>query len=276
MTGSVGRRSYRSLFVSDLHLGSRFCDVDGIADFLGRNDAETLYLVGDIVDLWSLGARVRWHGGHGRILRLLCEKMQQGTRLVLLPGNHDDNLRDFLGLSLGAFEICHEHVHTTASGVRYLVVHGDRHDKLICNADRLSRAACRWKERIVPKLAWVSRSGDKSPRESPPPSSLRAWLRDLTSNTRSIECALAAEAAQRGFDGVISGHTHAPADLRIAGVHYLNCGDWIGSSTAVGETWSGDMQLVRWSHHKAASVADAATAPDLATADPLCAGSTAL
>lgn len=243
MRGYEGHRVHRSLFISDLHLGSRFCDVRSLTDFLLHNDAETIFLVGDIVDLWSLGRRVRWHAGHGQVLHLLCRKMQSGTRLVLLPGNHDDNLRTYLGLALGAIEVCHDYVHETAAGARYLVVHGDKHDRLVCRADRLSRAACRWKERLVPDLkprhASVEPGADAKGLFS-------GFMWRHASATRRIEEGIASEAASRGLDGVISGHTHAPADREVSGVRYLNCGDWIGNSTAISESFGGELDLFRW------------------------------
>ena len=242
MTGASARISHRALFISDVHLGSRFCDVRAFADFLQRNDAETIYLVGDIFDLWSLGRRVRWTSGHGHILGLLCAKMQAGARIMLLPGNHDDNLRSYLGLALGNFEVRHDYVHATVRGARYLVVHGDEHDQVVMRLARLSRVACRWKERLMPHLGVRARrlqSGDAH-------EGTWALMRRRAGNASEIEAALAREAARRGLDGVISGHTHLPADRRLAGVHYLNCGDWMGSSTAVSESWSGDLALLRW------------------------------
>ncbi|RTL68973.1 MAG: UDP-2,3-diacylglucosamine diphosphatase [Hyphomicrobiales bacterium] len=252
MTGTSSRFSHRSLFISDVHLGSRFSDVRSFADFLDRNDAETIYLVGDIFDLWSLGKRVRWTEGHGYILSLLCQKMQGGARIVLLPGNHDDNLRPYLGLTLGRFEIMHDTVHETLTGARYLVVHGDEHDEVVMRLAKLSRVACRWKERLMPKARF-----SRLPKAVVPPGEgLWETLKRRAGNTNDIEAGLANEAARRGLDGVISGHTHTPADRRIASVHYLNCGDWMGSSTAVSENWSGELSLLHWhvlAHNPAAA-----------------------
>ncbi len=231
--------SHRTLFISDLHLGSRFSDVESISDFLQSNDAETIFLVGDIFDLWSLGRRVRWSEGHSHILKLLLAKVQAGTRVVLLPGNHDDNLRAYLGLGLGNIEVRHDFIYRTLDGKQYLVVHGDEHDLLVCRLARLSRLACRLKERFIPLTR-------RPQHASAPAASDRSYLERFTGNCGQIELGLVKEAARLGVDGVISGHTHQPADRMLEGVHYLNCGDWLGSSTAVSECWSGRLSLLHW------------------------------
>lgn len=168
--------------------------------------------------------------------------MQAGTRIVLLPGNHDDNLRSYLGLALGRFEVLHEAVHETLRGARYLVVHGDGHDKVVMRLAKLSRVACRWKERLAPRTRLFAQPKAAAPDRK----GLWATIKRHAGNANDIETGLASDAARRGLDGVICGHTHMPADRQIAGVHYLNCGDWMGSSTAVGESWTGRLALLRW------------------------------
>lgn len=241
MAANSARVSHRSLFVSDVHLGSRFADTASFLDFLTWNDAETLFLVGDIFDLWCLGRRVRWSKAHTAVLRLLLAKVQAGSRIVLLPGNHDDNLRAYLGLTLGNIDVRHDFVHETATGKRYLVVHGDEHDTLVQRLDRLSRSACRWKERLVP----LSLGREVSP-ERRRGAGRWSWMKNWAGSQKEIERRLAGEASARGLDGVVCGHTHLAADQHVSGVHYLNCGDWVGSSTAVSESWCGRLSVVRW------------------------------
>lgn len=239
--------TYRTLFISDVHLGSRFCDATTFVDFLARNSASIVFLVGDTFDFWSLGGRARWGDPHGQVLRSLCAMMQNGTRIIVIPGNHDDHLRSFLGFEVGGIEVHPYCVHETVKGQRFLVAHGDEHDRFVQKSGRFARVACRWKERLAPSPHLLRRlSGRGRHPKRTTTTSLWARFRYHFTDIGNVERALAADAAQQRLDGVISGHTHLPADRMVGGVRYLNCGDWVRNCTAIGEGWDGEIGLIRW------------------------------
>lgn len=238
--------TYRSLFISDVHLGSRFCDASTFADFLARNSASIVFFVGDTFDFWSLGGRIRWGDPHGQVLRTLCAMLQKGTRIIVIPGNHDDHLRNFLGFAVGGIEVHPRCVHETARGQRFLVAHGDEHDRLVQKSGRFARVACRWKERLAPSPRLLRRLSRSRLHIKPTTTSLWAHLRYQFADIGNVERALAADAAEQKLDGVISGHTHLPEDRLLGGVRYLNCGDWVRNCTAIREEWNGEIGLIRW------------------------------
>lgn len=250
MSGPGTHMSCRTLFISDLHLGSRTCKASVLASFLAQHRPETIILVGDAFDFWSIGRRAFWTPAHSEVVRLLCGHFGARRRIVLVPGNHDENLDVHAGLLLEGLEIRHELVHTTLAGERLLVVHGDEHDVVMQRAGRLAHAADWWKEQMG-ALGGKRRRATGIGR----PTGTRAaqtWerLRRRLACVDRFEHMLAAEAERRGFDGVVCGHIHVAADRRIGGVRYLNCGDWVRSCTALIEDWSGRLRLVHWPEHE--------------------------
>lgn len=238
---------HRSLFISDAHLATRACRADALLDFLRRNDAGTIYLVGDIIDFWRIRRGAPWPRAHGDVVQLLLQKMRSGTRLVLIPGNHDEGLRDFCGASFDGIEIVDECVHITADGRRLLVVHGDAFDGVVryakwlaCLGDRGTvmarrlKAPVQWVRRQLGFEAW-SLSGY-----------LKLKAKTAINFIGKFEHELTEEARGRGLDGVVCGHIHHAAQRKVDGVEYVNCGDWVESCTAITEDASGRLQIVRW------------------------------
>src|SRR6185503_2377662 len=131
---SDGSRTYRALFISDVHLGTKGCQAERLLDFLREYDAETIYLVGDIVDGWRLKSGWYWPQPHNDVVQKLLRKVRKGARLVYIPGNHDEFLRDFVGHSLGGIELAEFAIHRTVDGSRYLVIHGDQFDMVVRHA----------------------------------------------------------------------------------------------------------------------------------------------
>jgi len=240
-------RHVRALFLSDVHLGTRSAKAAELLEFLRHCEADIIYLVGDIVDFWKVRRGPYWPQSHNDVIQKLLRQARKGVRLVLVPGNHDEALRDFAGLHFGGIEIHKDVVHTTAEGRRYLVMHGDEFDLVVRTARWLAFLGDRGYELALwlnNPLNWLRRHlgfGYWS---------LSAYLKYRVKRAASFigafEEAVASEATRRGVDGVICGHIHHACSRRFAGIHYLNCGDWVESCTAIVETREGKLRIVNW------------------------------
>jgi len=240
----------RALFISDLHLGTRSAQAEPLLELLKYCEAETLYLVGDIIDFWKVRRGPHWPQSHNDVLQKLLRQARKGTRLVLIPGNHDEGLRDYVGLRFGGIEIYADIMHETMDGGRYLVTHGDQFDVVVRTARWLALLGDHGYELALwlnHPLNWVRRHlglGFWS---------LSAYLKYRVKTAvafiGAFEEAVATEARRRGVDGVICGHIHHASNRVFCGIHYLNCGDWVESCTAVVETLEGELRIVYWREH---------------------------
>ena len=241
------RPRYRAVFLSDVHLGTRSAQAVSLLNFLRAVEADTYYLVGDIIDFWRVRRGPHWPQTHNDVLQKLLRKARKGARLVFIPGNHDEALREFCGMRFGAIEIAQSLVHRTASGKRYMVMHGDEFDVIVRSAKWLAFLGDRGYEAALwfnNPLNWVRRHLGLGYW------SLSAYLKgrvkQAVSYIGSFEQTVAEQAHRLGMDGIICGHIHHACDRRIGPVHYLNCGDWVESCTAIVETLEGDLQILRW------------------------------
>ena len=239
-------RHFRTLFISDVHLGARGCQAELLLDFLRHHDADTIYLVGDIVDGWKLRSVWYWPQAHNDVVQKLLRKARKGARLVYIPGNHDEFLRDYLGTHFGGIEVVEQALHATADGKRYLVVHGDLFDVVIRHARWLAfvgDGAYGLAIRLNTIFNTVRRAFGLTYW------SLSQWAKLKVKNAVSFigdfETVLAAEAQRHGVDGVICGHIHHAA-IRGGDVAYINCGDWVESCTAIAEHEDGRFEIIRW------------------------------
>jgi UDP-2,3-diacylglucosamine pyrophosphatase LpxH len=254
---------YRALFISDLHLGTRAAQAESLIDFLRHHDADTIYLVGDIIDFWRVKRGPVWYQSHNDVLQKLLRKVRKGSRLVYIPGNHDEAMRDYCGVAFGGIEIHHDTIHTGADGRRYLVMHGDEFDVVVRYAKWLAFLGDRSYEFALwcnHPLNWVRRRlgfGFWSLS-----SYLKLRVKSAVNFIGEFEHALAEEARRRDVDGVICGHIHHAADRPLIGVRYLNCGDWVESCTALAEDDSGQIHLIRWQEAAAARKAIEAGLPE--------------
>lgn len=239
---------YRSVWLSDIHLGDKGCRAGYLLDFLNSVDCDTLYLLGDVVDLWALKRRFFWPAEHYDVIRAIFKKARRGTRVVYIPGNHDEPLRDYIGQLLGPVEILREAIHETADGRRLLMFHGDVLDPHIRLSKleywlgdvayelllKLNRWA-NWGRRLFGLGYW----------------SLASYIKARVGNARQVitvfEEAAVAEAARRGLDGVVCGHIHQPGMRMIKGLIYCNDGDWVENCSALAETAEGELKLLHWS-----------------------------
>jgi UDP-2,3-diacylglucosamine pyrophosphatase LpxH len=260
--GADARRRYRTVFLSDVHLGTRGCRSDFLVDFLRRVDCDELYLVGDIVDGWRLKKAWYWDASHGEVLRLILEKAQAGTRVTYLPGNHDEVLRDWLGLQICGVTLQDEAVHTGVDGRRYLIIHGDQFDSVVRYAKFIAHLGD-WAYDWALIVNRVFNAGRR--RLGYPYWSLSQWLkRQVKEAVKAIdrfEGALAQEALRRGFDGVICGHIHHAEMREVQGVLYMNDGDWVESCTALVEHADGRFELVDWARENRLSFFHGAARP---------------
>ncbi|MFP3944675.1 MAG: UDP-2,3-diacylglucosamine diphosphatase [Alphaproteobacteria bacterium] len=245
-------RRVRTIFISDVHLGTRGCKAGDLLDFLRAHEAETLYLVGDIIDGWRLKRAWYWNTCHEAVIREILRKASNGTRVIYIPGNHDEILRGFLeegagGQEFGGIVFRLDDIHELADGRRFLVTHGDHYDDFL----RYGRLACLlggWAYsstlRVNDMLNWLrSRFGRNYWSLS---DYLKTRLKNAARFIRKFEVTLAGEARSRGLDGVVCGHIHHAAVQTIGGVTYCNSGDWVESCTALVETLTGEIGIVRW------------------------------
>ena len=238
---------YPAIFISDIHLGTRAAQADAFLDFLRYHDADVIYLVGDIIDFWRVKRGPVWLQSHNDVLQKLLRKVRKGTRIVFIPGNHDEALRDYCGMWFGGIEIQHDIIHKARDGRRYLVMHGDEFDVVVRYAKWLAFLGDRSYEFALwcnHPLNWLRR------RFGFGYWSLSAYLKVRVKSAvnfiGAFENALAEEARRRDVDGVICGHIHHAADRPIHGARYLNCGDWVESCTALIEDERGEIRMIRW------------------------------
>jgi UDP-2,3-diacylglucosamine pyrophosphatase LpxH len=237
----------RALFLSDLHLGTRGCQAEKILDFLRCYEADLIYLVGDIVDGWQLKSSWYWPQSHNDVVQKLLRKARKGARMVYVPGNHDEFMRDFYGTHFGGIEVIEKTVHHTTDGRRYLIIHGDLFDLVIRHA--------RWLALLgnhAYDLAIALNTHFNTVRRlfGLPYWSLSRWLKLKVKNAVNFigeyEKTLSGEARRHHVDGVICGHIHHPVIRKLDGLLYVNCGDWVESCTAVVEHFNGQLEIVEW------------------------------
>ena len=248
MTSDVGLPTrYRAIWISDFHIGTRRAQTDLLLDFLKLTESDQLYLVGDIVDNWSLKKTWYWDQNHNDVIQKLLRKARKGTRIIYIPGNHDERFRDFIGARFGRIAVMQDAIHVTADKKRYLVLHGDEFDG------------------VVKYARWLALLGDKAydialglnrhlnhlrRKLGLPYWSLSAFLKRRVKKAvqfvSDFEQAVVREARKRNADGVICGHIHTPEMSVIDGVNYCNDGDWVESCSALVEHHDGRLELIHW------------------------------
>lgn len=243
----VSENKYNAIFLSDLHLGSKGSQAHLLMDFLKFNDAKKIYLVGDIIDGWQLKKGWYWPQAHNDVVQKILRKARKGTQVIYVPGNHDEFAREYVGLNFGGIDVVQETIHETADGRKFLVMHGDQFDIVVCNARwlamlgdwayQLAIAANTWFNIVRRKFGvgyW----------------SLSAWAKMKVKNAVNFigdyENTLAAEAVRRGVNGVICGHIHHAIIREIEGVTYVNTGDFVESCSAVVEHMNGHLEIIYW------------------------------
>ncbi len=241
------KRKYRTVWISDIHLGTRGCNATMLLDFLSAIECETLYLVGDIVDGWRLRKGWYWPDAHNEVVRRLLKMAHRGTRVILIAGNHDEMLRPYAGMSFGGVELALDAVHTTADGRQLLVTHGDAFDGVVLYARWLAFLGDQAYELLL-RANIVFNAARR--RMNLPYWSLSAYIKRRVKNAVQFVCAfeeaVAHAAREKGVDGVVCGHIHCAEIRQIGDITYYNDGDWVESCTALVEARDGTMTLVDW------------------------------
>lgn len=237
----------RTVWISDVHLGTRACKADLLLDFLGSIRTDTLFLVGDIVDLWKARSGLFWTDAQNRVLRRILELAGEGTRVVFVPGNHDEHFREFLGMDWAGVEIRDRVCHELADGRRLLVIHGDEFDAFVCEHRWLAVLGGHlydWTVTLNTAVNWCRRRlglGYWSLSQY-----LKLKAKQATKVIGNFERMVTDHARSLGYDGVVCGHIHKPEMREIDGVLYCNDGDWVESCTALVEEPDGALRLVEW------------------------------
>lgn len=238
---------YRTVWISDLHLGSIGCQAEMLLDFLRHVDCDTLYLVGDIIDGWRLKRSWYWPQAHNDVVQKILRKARKGTRVVFVPGNHDEFAREYVGLHFGGVEVTEEAVHETADGRKFLVTHGDEFDAIVRYAKWLAMIGDGAYLFLLVLNRWLNRARAAL---GFPYWSLSAYLKYKVKNAvkfiAEYEEAVAGVVERRGLDGIVCGHIHHPETRQIGKVLYCNDGDWVESCSALTEDHQGNLRILRW------------------------------
>lgn len=254
-----GKLRFRTIFISDTHLGTAGCNADLLYDFLMTVECQTLYLVGDIIDGWRLKRGWFWPTRHNDVIRRVLKMAKKGTRVIYVPGNHDEVLRDFIGLGFGDIEIMPEAIHETADGRRLLVLHGDEFDGVVLYHRWLAFLG----DHAYVALLKLNIGFNHCRRLLGLPYwSLSAYMKKRVKNAVEFigryEEAVAHAARDRGADGVVCGHIHSAEIRQFDGITYYNDGDWVESCTALVEHDDGRMEILNWAERVRAEISASA------------------
>ena len=242
----------RTVFISDVHLGFKGCSAELLLEFLHSIEMDTLFLVGDIIDVWSMKKSMFWPQSHNNVLRTILGKAKRGTKVIFVPGNHDEVFRDADGSVYGNLEIHREYIHRTADGRRMLILHGDEFDNVVKFSPWLARLGSGIYDLLLainPCINGVRRRFDL------PHWSLAGYLKNKTKKAvqyiGSFESVVVQAARKRGVDAVVCGHIHRAEMRDFDGILYCNDGDWVESCTAIVEDFRGQLRILYWADEEA-------------------------
>lgn len=240
--------SVRSIFLSDIHLGTRGCKAERLLDFLREHEAEHLFLIGDIIDFWSMNRSIHWSRAQNTVIQKILRRARHGEKVVFIPGNHDEAMREHHGTTFGDIVVVNEYVHDTADGRRFLLVHGDEFDHVTryhkwvavlgdaaYNILVRANGGCSWVRRRLGRPGYWSLAGYA-----------KRKVKKALEFIFDFEDSVIHSVRERGLDGVICGHIHWAAIKEVGGLTYVNCGDWVDSCTAIVEHHDGRLELIDW------------------------------
>lgn len=241
------KRQVESLWLSDIHLGCKDCKAEFLLHFLQTTEAKRIFLVGDIIDFWALQRKMRWPEAHNQVLNLLLTRAQQGVEVIYLPGNHDELAKPYDRLLFGSVKIKLEHIHTTLSGKKLLMLHGDKFDQQVC----FGKFEAKLGDALYDLLLFLNRQFHALRKLFGLPywslsSYIKGKVKGANEAINRYKNAALNEAKLQNTDGIICGHIHHPQLIEQNGLIYCNDGDWIENCTCLVETQSGDLQLLKW------------------------------
>ena len=246
----------RSIFISDIHLGTRACQAERLLDFMRAYTSENVFLVGDIVDFWAMRRSIVWTPPQNTFVQKILRRARHGERVIFIPGNHDEALRDYLGIAFGDIAVHGEYIHELADGRRFLLLHGDEFDQITLHhrwIAVLGDVLYVLLVRLNSILSFVRRRFGMTCYWS-----LAGYAKRRVKKAMQFifdfEDSAAHAARQRGLDGIICGHIHSATLRDIDGVTYVNCGDWVDSCTAIVEHLDGRLELIDWARQSSAAI----------------------
>jgi UDP-2,3-diacylglucosamine pyrophosphatase LpxH len=243
----AGRRQYRTIWISDVHLGTRGCNAEMLIDFLDHVDSDQMYLVGDIIDGWRLKKKLHWPPAHNDVVWRLLKRAKRGAEVIYIPGNHDEIVRQFCGLDFGGIAIRRYAIHETADNKKLLVLHGDEFDAVMLSHRWLAHVGDAAYEAVMALNRVVNawRRLFRMPYWSLSKHA-KAKVKNAVEFISRYEEIVAQAAAHRGVDGVVCGHIHTAEFRDIDGIAYYNDGDWVEGCTALVEHFDGRMEILHW------------------------------
>ncbi|TQV88199.1 UDP-2,3-diacylglucosamine diphosphatase [Aliikangiella coralliicola] len=248
-------RNCQSIWISDIHLGHKESNAEALLSFLKTVNPQNLFLLGDIVDFWEFKSGMRWPQSHTQLFKYLLKLAKRGCKIFYIPGNHDANLRKFIGYRYKNIRIYKEYVYTTEAGQKLLLLHGDRFDNLV----RLNKFYGWLGDVSYDFLLFLNRWYNRVREHFGYPYwSLSGYLKENVKQAKaainSYAHAATCEAKRRGCDGVICGHIHHPDIQTINGIQYFNDGDWIENNTALIEDANGKIELIRFQNTQPSTI----------------------
>ena len=239
--------TFRSIWISDTHLGLKASRTEYLHDFLKHTESDYLYLVGDIIDLWKVKRGWHWPEINNNIVRLILEKARSGTRVVYVPGNHDEYLRDYVDFYFAGIHISQTAEHVTEDGRKLLVLHGDEFDAITMNSKWIAKLGSEAYDILIKLNHWFNWGRRKLGFGYWSLSKhLKHKVKEAVNYISNFEQAVVHAARKQGADGVICGHIHHAVIEEYDGTQYANCGDWVESCTALAEEEDGKLRLIHW------------------------------
>ncbi len=243
---------YRTIWISDLHIGSTQCQANVLLDFLKHNDSEKLYLVGDIIDFWALSKKMYWPQAHNTIIQKFLRKARHGTQIIYIPGNHDENVRDYDNYEFGGILVKKSDIHTTLLGKRFLIVHGDEYDTIAKHHKWMAKLGSVGYDLLIDINRYLRMIRQFFGMRSH--FSLAAFVKFKVKNVvqfiSDYEITIVHTLKNAQLDGVICGHIHHAEIKNIEGFQYINTGDFVESCTAIVEHHDGTLELIKWRKHE--------------------------
>lgn len=238
----------RAIFLSDIHLGTRGCQADRLLDFLREYESDHLYLIGDIIDFWAMGRSIQWSASQNTVVQKILRRARHGEKVVFIPGNHDEALREYIGDTFGDILIADEWLHETADGKKLLLLHGDQFDQVTQHyrwVAMLGDISYNLLVRLNGWLSWWRRTMRISGYWSLAGYAKRK-VKSAVSFIFDFELSVMHAVRERGLNGVVCGHIHSANIKEVDGLLYINCGDWVDSCTAIIEHADGKLELIEW------------------------------
>lgn len=239
---------YRTIWISDLHLGSTQCQADILLDFLKYNESEKLYLVGDIIDFWALSRKMYWPREHNTIIQKILRKARHGTQVIYIPGNHDENVREYDNYVFGDIVVKNSDIHTTLLGKKLLIIHGDIYDTIARHHQWIARLGSKGYDFLIEvnRLLRILRKPFGIQSQFSLASFIKYKVKNVVQFISDYETSIVQTLKNENLDGVVCGHIHHAEMKSIAEFMYINTGDFVESCTAIVEHHDGSLELIKW------------------------------